>query len=1056
MTSDRRERIEAVALEALARGEGERAAYLAAACAGDAELRREVESLVAGQGAAADLLESPPWRSPYDQLPYSLAVGRVVGGRYEIAQELGRGGMAVVYKAKDLQLRRWVALKFLPPGLAAFDGMRDRFLVEARAAAALSHPNICVIHEVGEDAGQLFIAMEYVDGETLLRRIKREALDIDEAVALISQIAAGLEAAHRRGIVHRDIKSSNIMVTGQGQATIMDFGLAKLQGGPALTKSGTTLGTVAYMSPEQASGFEVDHRSDLWSAGVVLYEMLAGELPFQGDRDVAIVHAILHEEPRPMRSRTPPVPPALEHIVAKALKKKPEDRYGSAGAMLSDLHAYEATRRAEAAGMFSARALARQLRRPRVAFVVAAATLILAVAAAWFVQHRARVRWARQVALPEIERLIGENDYWRNLVPPYRLAVEAEAVLEEDPKLAELFSKVALKIDIRTEPPGARVYMKEYETPDAEWTCLGVTPLEKIRVPVGIFRWKFEKTGYETVLAAASTWTRGTTYQRGMRSLDPSHLVRTLDKAGSLPAGMVRVPATDTPVGRLGDFFIGRYEVTNREYRAFVETGGYRSRAFWKHRFTSAGRELTWDEAMKVFVDRSGQPGPATWLGGDYPEEQADYPVSGVSWYEAAAYAEYAGKSLPTSAHWDVARGGSTPMIRFPQSGGFALLAPFSNFGGNGPVRVGSLQNVTAYGTYDMPGNVREWCWNETPVGRVIRGGAWEDNTYEFGEERHAPAIDRSPRNGFRLARYPDGAGATEAAFAAVRPVELPDARAERPVSDEIFKVYKEQLFAYDKTDLHAKVESRKTNPGGWALEKVSFGAAYGGERVTAYLFLPSTSRPPFQTVTYFPGVAARRIPSSEDIETYYEFPMFLSFLVKSGRAVVFPVYKGTFERSILPLVWPAQETRANAELQGQAVKDFRRCLDYLETRTEIDSRKLAFYGMSWGGDLGGIIPAVEDRLAASVLLAGGLLRERRPETQSINYVTRIMVPTLMLNGKYDTIIDSHIRPMFDLLGTPPEHKRLIEYDTDHIPPRQEYIKETLAWLDKYLGPVRR
>jgi hypothetical protein len=395
-------------------------------------------------------------------------------------------------------------------------------------------------------------------------------------------------------------------------------------------------------------------------------------------------------------------------------------------------------------------------------------------------------------------------------------------------------------------------------------------------------------------------------------------------------------------------------------------------------------------------------------------------------------------------------------MIRFPQSGGFALLAPFSNFGGNGPVRVGSLQNVTAYGTYDMPGNVREWCWNETPVGRVIRGGAWEDNTYEFGEERHAPAIDRSPRNGFRLARYPDGAGATEAAFAAVRPVELPDARAERPVSDEIFKVYKEQLFAYDKTDLHAKVESRKTNPGGWALEKVSFGAAYGGERVTAYLFLPSTSRPPFQTVTYFPGVAARRIPSSEDIETYYEFPMFLSFLVKSGRAVVFPVYKGTFERSILPLVWPAQETRANAELQGQAVKDFRRCLDYLETRTEIDSRKLAFYGMSWGGDLGGIIPAVEDRLAASVLLAGGLWREKRPEMQSINYVTRVRVPTLMLNGKYDTIIDSHIRPMFDLLGTPPEHKRLIEYDTDHIPPRSEYIKETLAWLDKYLGPVRR
>jgi len=729
-----------------------------------------------------------PPGGPYDDLFHGLKTAHQVGGKYEIALELGRGGMGIVYKARDLQLQRWVALKFLPPRLADSEELRERFLVEARAAAALSHPNICVIHEVGDDAGQPYIAMEYVEGESLRHRIDRQPLSPNEAVALFSQVAAGLEEAHHKGIVHRDIKSANIMVTSQGQAKIMDFGLAKLQGGPALTRTGTTLGTVAYMSPEQASGDEVDHRSDLWSAGVVLYEMLTGTLPFQGQRDLAVIHAILHENPHPMPSRTPPIPAALQHVVAKALKKKPEARYGSAGAMLADLRAYEDARRAEAARVFSVRALARQLRRPRVAIPAVVATAALAVGIVWFVRHRAEVRWAREVALPEIERMVGENDAWRNLVPPYRLAVRAEAILGNDPRLAELLSKVSLNIDVRTEPPGAKAFMKEYGAPGAEWTDLGVTPIEKIRVPIGIFRWKLEKEGYETALAAASTWNIGRPEDK-VGVLSPAHLVRTLDKAGSIPPGMVRVPTTDTPSGKLEDFFVGRYEVTNKEYKAFIDAGGYRTREHWKHTFVKDGRELSWDEAMKAFVDPSGQPGPWTWQGGDYPEGQADYPVSGVSWYEAAAYAEYARMSLPTSTHWNVARGGLTPMVQVVQLGGFAVLAPFSNFGGRGPVAVGSLPGVTAYGAYDMAGNVREWCWNEAPAGRAVRGGSWEDNTYEFGNLRQAPAMDRSSRNGFRLAFYPHPDKIPQKALALALPAARADVRIQQPVSDEIFKV---------------------------------------------------------------------------------------------------------------------------------------------------------------------------------------------------------------------------------------------------------------------------
>ena len=988
-----------------------------------------------------------------------LIAGSLIAGKYKIIDEIGAGGMGVVYKAEDLKLKRCVALKFLPPHLMDSRELKERFLIEAQAAAALSHPNICVIHEVGETEDRPYIAMEYVGGETLRDRVKRGPLKPEEAMDIVSQVAAGLGEAHSKGIIHRDIKSANIMVTPKGQAKVMDFGLAKLRGGSSLTKSQTTLGTVAYMSPEQAQGEDVDSRTDLWSLGVVLYEMLTGELPFRGDRDLSIIHSIIHEEPKPLKQLKPPVPEELQQVVSRALRKNRDSRYGSAGDMLKDLRAYEAALQAEAAGVFNLRSLMKKLRRPAVAVPAAVAIVAIATGAFFFFRHQGRVRWARQVAIPEIERMIADNDIWRNMIPPYRLAEKAEAVIPHDPKLAELFSQCSLNIDIRTEPSGARVHMKEYESPDAEWSYLGVTPVEKIRVPVGIFRWKFEKEGYETVLAASSTWGSGGTVGKP-GTVIPYDIARTLDREGSIPPGMVRVPATELPIGKLEDFFIGRYEVTNRQFKEFVDEGGYRNKKYWKHKFVKDGKELTWEQAMREFVDQTDLPGPSTWIAGDHPEGQGDHPVSGVSWYEAAAFAEYAGMSLPTSAHWDVSRGGSTPMIRTFQLGGFALLAPFSNFGGPGPVPVGSLPGLTVYGAFDMAGNVREWCWNEAPAGRVVRGGAWEDNTYEFGNVRQAPPMDRSARNGFRLAFYPDPEAIPEAALA-FQPLKVrADIRALRPVADPIYRIYREQ-FQFDTTELNARVEYRKETPGAWTREKVSFDASYGGERVPAHLFLPVNARPPYQTVIYFPGSAATRQKSSDDLENYYEFPMFLSFLVKNGRAVFFPVYKGTFERSdpALAAIHPGRDTRAYTEYLIQLVKDFRRCVDYLEARPDIDSRKLAYYGMSWGGGLGAIIPAVEERLQASVLCPGGLHGQPvRPEADPINYVTRVRTPTLMLNGRYDTNLglEEGIKPMFDLLGTPAEHKRLMLYETDHIPPRNDYIKETLAWLDKYLGPVKR
>lgn len=986
-----------------------------------------------------------------------LDKGNIFAGKYKIIEEIGRGGMGVVLKAEDTKLKRTVALKFLPPELSRHPEAKERFIREAQAAAALDHPNICTIYEAEEYEGQAYIAMAYVEGKSLRERIVKGPLDTKEATNIAIQVSEGLEEAHKKGIIHRDIKSANIMVTEKGQAKIMDFGLAKVMGESLITKEAKTMGTVAYMSPEQAKGEAVDHRSDIWSLGVVIFEMLSGQLPFGGTQESSVLYSIVHEEPKPLKEIKRDLSPDLQKVVDRALKKNPRSRYQTAAEISQELRNYQKMLSAAEAGVFNLRSLLRLLRQPKIVIPVLLAIVAVVFLSVWFFKHQSNVRWARQIALPEIERLIEENDVWRDLTVPYRLAERAELYIPRDPKLAELFSKCSLKIDIRTEPPGVKIFMKEYSAPDGEWIYLGVSPIEKIRLPIGIFRWKMEKEGYETVLAAASTW-NGDIAKPDI--IIPNELTRVLDKKGSIPSGMTRIPGAETAVGKLEDFFMDTYEVTNKQYKEFIDSGGYRNRKFWKQRFIENGKELTWEEAAKKFVDQTGQPGPASWQAGDYPEGQGDYPVSGISWYEAAAYAEYAGKSLPTGYHWGIARGEYTTLIQIPQLGGFAILAPFSNFEGKGPVPAGKLPGITAYGCFDMAGNVREWCSNEAPKGRLIRGGAWGENTYMFDIPSQAPAMDRSAKNGIRCALYPDPEIIPEPALQAVNPGEAVDYYKQKPVPDSIFQVYKEQ-FSYDKTDLGARVEASEESPGGWIREKVTFDAAYGGERIMAYLFLPKNISPPYQTVIYFPGSASEWQRSSENIESYYEFSMFLSFIVKNGRAVLYPIYKGTFERgdnSMATVIDFEMNSYQYTEIFIQEVKDFKRSLDYLETRLDIDRKKLAYYGISWGGWFGAIIPAVEERLKASVLLAGGFFGNTRPEASQINYVTRVKVPTLMLNGKYDTIfpLETSIKPMFDLLGTAAEDKQLILYETDHVPPVNEFIKETLAWFDKYLGSVNR
>lgn len=300
-------------------------------------------------------------------------VGQTIS-HYRIIEALGGGGMGVVYKAIDLRLNRFVALKFLSPDLTRNAEANERFRHEAQAASALDHPNICTIHEIDETGDrELFLTMAYYDGETLKQRIERGGLSVEEALGIAIQIAQALARAHESGIVHRDVKPANLMIAKDGLVKILDFGLAKLLGRSDLTRTGTTLGTVAYMSPEQIRGGEVEAGTDVWSLGVVLYEMLAGRRPFDGQNDLAVVSVILNEAPTPIDERREGIPRALRHIVARALDKNVTSRYQSATELARDLTAC----RDGMAGSNGRASIWRTLRRPVVAI---AAVVILLVA----------------------------------------------------------------------------------------------------------------------------------------------------------------------------------------------------------------------------------------------------------------------------------------------------------------------------------------------------------------------------------------------------------------------------------------------------------------------------------------------------------------------------------------------------------------------------------------------------------------------------------------------------------------------------------------------------
>jgi DNA-binding winged helix-turn-helix (wHTH) protein len=479
----------------------------------------------------------------------------------------------------------------------------------------------------------------------------------------------------------------------------------------------------------------------------------------------------------------------------------------------------------------------RTLRRTPI-LVAVIALCVGAGVMAWSTRRNAKVRWARHDVLPEIVRLADADRF----DDAYRLAQQVQPLIPDDQLLVEQMRGISRRAIIESDPVGGEVFYRPYARSGEPWRPLGKAPVES-EVPRGLMHWKIEMAGREMA-----------------EDIGPGPFAQEfhghfkLFHPNQVPPGMVRIASSDEPFHifmpglehlsevQLPDYWIDRHEVTNRAFKRFVDEGGYRRPELWQEPFVKDGRPLTFEAAMAHFRDTTDRPGPAGWEMSTYVAGQDDYPVGGVSWYEAAAFARWAGKALPTIYHW--ARAADLRL-----SGD---VVPASNADGKSLRAVGAMGGITRGGTTDMAGNVKEWVSNSTGSKRYVLGGAWNEPVYMFTTWDAQSPFTRRPNSGFRCIKV-DRPEDLSPALTAVIHTPSRDVRSMKPVSSAVFEAWR-SLYSFDHGDLKVKAEFVNDTSPDWRMEKVSYAAAYGDERILAYLFLPKNAKPPYQVMIGFSG----------------------------------------------------------------------------------------------------------------------------------------------------------------------------------------------------------
>ena len=688
--------------------------------------------------------------------------------------------------------------------------------------------------------------------------------------------------------------------------------------------------------------------------------------------------------------------------------------------------------------------------------LVGGALLLLALAGAltFTLQGRSQERWAREQALPELEALIAAEDY----EGAFALAPRRAEVIPNDPRLKALEPEFSAGVTLRTDPSPATVHYRPYRSSDADWRVVGETPLENVPAPVGYGLWKFEAPGRATTIHAMRNPGAQLQSDRDLPVIarfENVDLTIRLPAEAELPDGMVLVPATRLDIPRVSTnavdlpaFYIDRLETTNQEYQAFVEAGGYREAEFWQDLpFDTAQGD--WRTQVGRFVDSTGRPGPSTWEAGRYPDGTAEDPVGGLSWFEAAAYARFRDKQLPTAYHWYRA---ANSMRETLESLATATVRR-SNFSGEAVQAVGSAGGFGPFGTQDMAGNVREWLWNDAGTGRWIAGGAWNQPEYMFNETDAADPYDRSATNGVRTMRTTQSQPIAAELLAAIHP-KVVDYAALQPSSDAVHAALASQFNYVPATAPPVVTTLPSSNPA-WTRERITLPTGYDETDFNVQLFLPSGGRPPYPVVVFGPHSGYRMGLQHSDDYDPVATSVPLDFVLKSGRALAIIAFDSTFERS-----WPAARRAATPLADRNRLQlahwrqEIGRTLDYLATREDIAADRVGWFGVSYGAQTMLPLLALEPRIKAAVLDGGGIyLLGLPPAEEPFNYLPRIRQPLLMLSGRWDIDVPLESQlAMLRLLGTPDELKKHVLFEAGHgALPQRAVVRETLDWFDRYL-----